>query len=171
MRIHHHLNFKKLLLIALSNLYKNQGFNLLELLIVTIIVGILAAIAFPNLWKQIDKARHTEVVLTMDCIADNLRGYYMERGYFPKDVSRNQKPLGISCLPISSEDKIPFDSTYDYESWEAGAGKCYIQITFMGKNKTRNSPTNQVLFPKPGIYDSYRDDLIMSLGIFDVPCQ
>lgn len=103
---------------------------MLELLIVTFILGILAAIAVPNLLKQVDKARYTQAIMDMDCIADDVRTYHLENGVFPKDVGSNTKPSGVNCFPRRNIDKIPFNSRYDYESWNGGSQKCYIQITF-----------------------------------------
>lgn len=173
MKGNHESSFNKILFRFLLNnhLSQEKGFNLLELLIVTVILGILSAIAVPNLLKQVDKARYTQAIADMRCVSNELRAFHLENGYFPKDVSRNTKPTGINCFPVSSQNKILFDSVYDYESWGTSGNKCYIQITFLGKDKTRNSPTNQAVFPQPGLYYDYDDDLIMSLGIFDVPCQ
>ncbi|WP_324281744.1 prepilin-type N-terminal cleavage/methylation domain-containing protein [Cyanobacterium aponinum UTEX 3221] len=168
---------RSLLKKVISNLPTNyhyfgqKGFNLLELLIVTFILGILAAIAVPNLLKQVDKARYTQAIMDMDCIADDVRTYHLENGVFPKDVGSNTKPSGVNCFPRRNIDKIPFNSRYDYESWNGGSQKCYIQITFFGKNGVRNSPTNRVVFSEPGLYYDHDDDLILTLGIFDTPCQ
>lgn len=153
-----------------NKINQQEGLTLVELLIVVIIVGILSAISFSSLHKFIDKARYADAQLDMDCIADDARSVYLETGRFPADIGNNRKPTGINCFPIAPNDYIPFNSRYDYESWSA-SGRCYIQVTFFGKNGVRNSPTNRANFPTPGMYDDYDDDMILSLGIFDVPCQ
>ena len=45
-----------------ASIRRSQGFTLIELLIVTVIIGILAGIAVPNLQNAVWKARAAEVV-------------------------------------------------------------------------------------------------------------
>lgn len=59
-----------------------KGFSLLELLIVVVIVGVLAAIAIPNLFNFVEEARQTEVVGILENAIDAQSTYYAEKGHF-----------------------------------------------------------------------------------------
>jgi len=53
-------NFKFKLISHLTSKKEDRGFTLIELLVVVIIIGVLAAIALPNLLGQVAKARTAE---------------------------------------------------------------------------------------------------------------
>ena len=55
-----------------------KGFTLIELLVVVVIIGILAAVALPNLIGQTDKARMTEATATMSGINTGQEAYFFE---------------------------------------------------------------------------------------------
>jgi prepilin-type N-terminal cleavage/methylation domain-containing protein len=141
------------------------GFTLLEILIVVVFIGILAAIAFPNYLRWIDKTRYAQAATQMNCMAKEASIYKLETGTFPPDVLADIQPVGIDCFVRRNSGQIPFNSSYDYENWSASGGRRYIQISFFGKNGLRNSPTNTVVFSTPGIYE-VNDDLLLVVGIF-----
>ncbi|MFB6275910.1 MAG: prepilin-type N-terminal cleavage/methylation domain-containing protein [Halothece sp.] len=152
--------------------YSQEGFTLLELLIVILILGILSAVALPSLLAQVDKARYAEAKLQMGTVARKLKAYYLEQGHFPPDVYPNISPSGISDFPQTSDGIIPFNSRYDYESWDVNGNECYIQITFFGKNNSRDSPIETQVHSQPGIYESNAgDDLLYVVGTYNNSCQ
>ena len=74
------------------------GFTLLELLIVFIIVGILSAIALPNLVNQIGKGRETEAKTQLGSIARAQQAYHFEQQVFASTLE--QLTLTGSFVPI-----------------------------------------------------------------------
>jgi prepilin-type N-terminal cleavage/methylation domain-containing protein len=59
---------------------KRKGFTLIELMVVILIVGILAAVAIPIMRGRIDSAKWSEGRAIMGTIATALRAYAAEKG-------------------------------------------------------------------------------------------
>lgn len=160
--------------LALFLIFKSsKGFTLLELLIVTLLISILAGIAFPAFLKQIDKARYAKAKSQMSAIKNEIMVLYVEKGYFPFDTPPDTKPEEISYFPLQADGDIPFNSRYGYDSWPAQDG-CYIKINFYGRNDKYEGPLEPVPDAESGFYEPYTgygDDLYLILGIFPVPCQ
>jgi len=62
--------------------HTNKGFTLLELLIVIVILGVLAAVALPNLLGQTQKARSTEATAVLDSMRTGQQTYWNSEGSF-----------------------------------------------------------------------------------------
>ncbi len=61
----------------------NAGFTLIEVMVVIIILGLLAAIVMPRLVGQTDKARYEQAKIQMRILEDALKRYRLENGRFP----------------------------------------------------------------------------------------
>ena len=62
---------------------KNQGFTLIELMIVVAIIGILAAIAVPQYQNFIAKSQVSESIVMMDTAKVMIEDYVINTGNFP----------------------------------------------------------------------------------------
>ena len=74
--------FTAKLLQNLNNKKGNKGFTLIELLVVVIIIGVLAAIALPNLLGQVGKARQSEAKNNLGAVNRGQQATRLEDGVF-----------------------------------------------------------------------------------------
>lgn len=91
------------------------GFTLLELMVVVIIVGVIAAFAIPNYSKSIQKAHERDMLAQLTSIhAANLLyrsydGKYWNTGGVGKDMAEINSALSINIIANSG-------TTYNYNS-------------------------------------------------------
>lgn len=85
-----------------------QGFTLIELMIVVLIIGILSAIAMPQYTKAIEKARVSEALTMLNAIQKGVDIWLMENGYPNSTVEL----VGLS----SAGDKLAKQMVIDAEN-------------------------------------------------------
>ncbi len=66
---------------------KKKGFTLIEMLVVVLIIGIIAAIAFPQYQKAVLKSRLALVQIATRNIYDALQSYYMANAKYPSQLN------------------------------------------------------------------------------------
>ena len=75
-------NLKSKLLLNLAKNKKDKGFTLIELLVVIIIIGVLSAVALPNLLGQVGKARESEAKNAVGSFNRGQQAEFVEDGAF-----------------------------------------------------------------------------------------
>ncbi len=83
----------------------NKGFTLIELLIVVAIIGIIAAIAIPNLLNAIDRGKQKRSMSDIRSIGTSIESYAVDTNMYPTSADITAlatvlQPIYIRNLPL-----------------------------------------------------------------------
>jgi type II secretion system protein G len=84
----------------------SKGFTLIELLIVVAIIGIIAAIAIPNLLYAIDKSRQRATMADIKQLSTAINQYMIENNNYPtttdiNDLAEYLEPRYLQRVPVT----------------------------------------------------------------------
>jgi general secretion pathway protein G len=136
-----------------------RGFTLIELLIVVAIIGIISAIAIPNLWSAIDKAKQKRTMADMRVLGEAIEVYGHDHHFYPQvgtttayDLIPHLTPYVMQILPTR-------DGWNKVIRYDCSADTAYTLISF-GSNFVEDTP---YVF---GPTFRFRDDIVFRNGMF-----
>ena len=130
---------------------KEDGFSLIELLIVVAIIGIIATIAVPQLLDAIDRARQRRTMADMRNISTANGTYRVDEGVYVSALS-DLVPTYMVVVPVNDA----WGNALDYSL----SGGSYVLQSFGSDGSDGPAP------PTPWVNGPYDVDLEMTNGQF-----
>jgi len=114
-----------------------RAFTLVEILIVVVILGILAATVVPSFANATEPTRQTTFITNMKDFADAVQIYKVRNNEFPADTTTGELPDGFEELidPRDWLGRTPIGGQWDTEETDVGYG---IGVHFDGTGETRD---------------------------------
>jgi type II secretion system protein G len=153
---------------------KRQGFTLIELLIVIAIIGIVAAIAIPNLLTALQKGKQKATMGDMKSIGMAIESYMTDLYMAPgagaiadvNGLTAFLAPFYIKVIPKQDG----WGGTYMYESGAIGINQDLYSITSYGRGSLTNGGTvDRDITLSPYIVTTmvgFANDIVYSNGNF-----
>ena len=116
---------------------KRKGFMLLELIIVVAIIGVLAAVAVPNLVGFTDDAKVARIQSDLSAISTATEVYYTKNGAYPGSVAAL-----VEAGLLKSEPKPPAGKEGSAATYSIGE-KGEITVVFNGKKYSSFGTTTE----------------------------
>ncbi len=114
-----------------NNKNSRKGFILIELLVVVLIIGILAAIALPQYRRVVEKARMTEAVMIVKAIAQSQQGYYLLHDEYADCIDLDQIDIDLGGADTVYSGVCPAKQTTHFLYTTSGAiDKNHIALAF-----------------------------------------
>jgi type II secretion system protein G len=153
---------------------REKGFTLIELMIVVMIVGIIAAIAIPNLMTAIERSRQKRTMADMRTVATAWEARNVETGRFNAagtvpgitnvvnvdDLDTQLSPTYIKSMPHTDGWKHPFE-LYTDQPWGSSAPAPGYAIISPGRDGRFSTSTGT-----SGATTNFDCDIVYSNGSF-----
>ncbi len=138
---------------------KDNGFTLIELLIVVAIIGIIAAIAIPNLLNAIDRSKQKRTMADMRSVGTACEEYSIDNNFYPVQTTQG----AVSAIATSLEPTyIKVTPTKDGWNWNiqygTAAGGLGYTVRSLAKDGTKNGTSGQTT--------DFNCDIIFQAGQF-----
>lgn len=115
----------------------SKGFTLIEVLVVVVIIGILAAIAISSYFYTIDTARRTSAISALVTIRTEIETYNVDKGSYPLNITFTNftDQNGVPIVPAINWDRIK-RTVYRWNSYTLGANTYTLTVEALDSKHT-----------------------------------
>lgn len=96
---------------------RNKGFTLIEVMIVVVIVGILAAVAIPNYSDYVTRSKTTEAVSALSDAKVRMEQYFQDNRYYSSDGAAGSTDCGVT---------MPATTHFTFACVSSNNGQAYV---------------------------------------------
>ena len=139
---------------------RQKGFTLIELLIVVAIIGIIAAIAIPNLLNAINRGRQKRTMADIRSIATAIESYSVDFNFYPKVDDGVVSDLVTYVIPTYIKKMPDADGWNNTIQWYGGTAGTGYTIYSRGKGGADDTAWIN------GRTTDFADDIVYAEGQF-----
>ena len=133
----------------------SRGFTLIELLIVVAIIGIIAAVAIPNLLNAVDKGKQKRTMSDIRTIGSAVEAYAVDNSFYP--AAATLPAIKVVIDPIFFKN-MPLLDGWSHVMQADSTGTSYTLFS-QGKDGTGSTCA-------PGTTSTFNDEICFSNGRF-----
>ena len=97
---------------------KQSGFTLIEVMVVIVILGVLAALVVPNVMGKVDSSKIKTTQITLGKVANEVKAFKMDNGRYPTSQDGGLEALVTQPANVKNFPSGGYLEKYPKDSWE-----------------------------------------------------